>query len=101
MWRQSRDSPGASDVAVLERARREDRLLVTFDRDFGELIFVGGGSGFPGVVFLRFTPQPPVEPAELLAELAVSPESTFAGFFTVVDRDHIRQRPLPVPPPDT
>ena len=30
-------SPGAADVSHVERAIRDDRLILTFDRDFGEL----------------------------------------------------------------
>jgi predicted nuclease of predicted toxin-antitoxin system len=33
----SRGSPGAADSRVLEQARREERRLITFDRDFREL----------------------------------------------------------------
>jgi hypothetical protein len=29
----SEDMPGAKDTALLERARSEERLLLTFDRD--------------------------------------------------------------------
>ena len=59
----SRESPGASNPSVLARARAEDRLLVTFDRDFGELVFARGVSAFPGVIFLRFVPRSPTESA--------------------------------------
>ena len=32
-------SPGIADRAVLEIARREEALLLTADKDFGELVF--------------------------------------------------------------
>lgn len=32
-------APGADDMEVAEWATRESRLLITFDRDFGELVF--------------------------------------------------------------
>ncbi len=93
----SRDSPGLPDPDVLERAAAEDRILVTFDRDFGELVFARGASGQPGVVYLRFVPQSPTEPAALLLELLEGMGLSFTGHFTVVDRDHVRQRRLPGP----
>lgn len=34
-----RDAPGSRDEDVLERARTENRILITFDKDFGELAF--------------------------------------------------------------
>ncbi len=33
------DSPGVRDAEVLARAQREDRIVLTFDKDFGELAF--------------------------------------------------------------
>ena len=33
--------PGNPDIALIERAVREDRLILTFDRDFGELAVRG------------------------------------------------------------
>src|SRR2546423_1056645 len=45
--------PGAGDEIVLALAQREDRVLVTFDKDFGELVFRHGRAGSPGVILLR------------------------------------------------
>lgn len=33
------ESPGISDPEVLSRAQAENRILLTFDKDFGELAF--------------------------------------------------------------
>lgn len=46
-------SPGLPDDQVLEIARSEHRILITNDRDFGELIF---RKKFPhtGVIYFRF-----------------------------------------------
>lgn len=40
------DSPGATDQDVLQRAITEDRVILTFDKDFGELAFQGEGQRF-------------------------------------------------------
>ena len=32
------DSPGVKDESVLSRAHAEQRIILTFDRDYGELI---------------------------------------------------------------
>ena len=87
--------PGASDVAILELARSESRLLVTFDRDFGELIYRRGQSVPPGVVYLRFIPHNPDEPATVLRSLLAHSAIELERRFTVVSRDQVRQRPLP------
>ncbi|MBC7218323.1 MAG: DUF5615 family PIN-like protein, partial [Candidatus Caldatribacterium sp.] len=45
--------PGAEDQEVMELARRERRVLLTEDKDFGHLAYL---SGIPriGVILLRF-----------------------------------------------
>jgi predicted nuclease of predicted toxin-antitoxin system len=48
-----RDFPTAlSDPSILLLARQEDRILITNDRDFGELVF-RHGLQHSGIVFLR------------------------------------------------
>ncbi len=87
--------PGAVDVAILERARAEKRLLLTFDRDFGELIFRRRHEAPPAVVFPRFVPRTPDEPATVFQNLLGHGEIRLEGRFTVVTQDQVRQRPLP------
>jgi predicted nuclease of predicted toxin-antitoxin system len=43
---------GASDEEVIERARREERILITNDKDFGEKVY-REGHAHRGVVLLR------------------------------------------------
>jgi len=40
---------GQADVVLVEEACRQDRIIVTFDKDFGELAFRRGLSGASGV----------------------------------------------------
>jgi predicted nuclease of predicted toxin-antitoxin system len=87
--------PGAPDVVVLELARAENSLLISFDRDHGELIYHRGLPAPPGVVYLRFVPADPAEPARIVHRLLLLEEIQLEGRFTVVKRDHVRQRPLP------
>src|SRR5205809_3330318 len=44
---------GATDEQVLERALNEKRVLITEDRDFGELVYARGRSS-AGVILVRF-----------------------------------------------
>jgi predicted nuclease of predicted toxin-antitoxin system len=47
------DAPGSSDDAVLRRAQLEARVLLTMDKDFGELAFRAGLPASSGIVLFR------------------------------------------------
>jgi predicted nuclease of predicted toxin-antitoxin system len=47
------DAPGMSDQEVLKRAEDEDRVLITFDKDFGELAFRARLPASSGIVLFR------------------------------------------------
>jgi predicted nuclease of predicted toxin-antitoxin system len=89
------DSPGMEDSEVLTRATDKQRVILTFDRDYGELIYRLRLPSPTGVMYLRFRPHTPEEPAQLLLNLLQTEGLQFEGWFTVVERDQIRQRPLP------
>jgi predicted nuclease of predicted toxin-antitoxin system len=88
------ESPGTPDERVLERAAREERILLTFDRDYGSLLYLRGSRAPEGVVYFRFAPSSPEEPAEYLLALLEHPEPSLPGMLTVAERDRVRQRPL-------
>lgn len=85
---------GSDDSSVLELAVREDRWLVTFDRDYGELVFKRGFPPPPAVVLLRVASYRPEDPAEWLRALAANP-AALIGKFTIFDGDAVRSRSLP------
>jgi len=89
------DSPGAKDSEVLARAANEHRVVLTFDRDYGQLIYRRRLPVPAGVVYFRFAPATPEEPAEHLLELLPVASVSLTGKFTVVERGRVRQRPLP------
>ncbi len=88
------ESPGIKDDVVLARAVQQERLILTFDRDYGELIFRRGFTPPPGLLYFRFIARNPQEPAERLLQLLATPGLLFEGRFTVIEREQIRQRPL-------
>ena len=89
------DSPGISDRDILARAAGEQRYVLTFDRDYGELIYRRGLPPPPGVIYFRFDPLTPTELAEHRLVLLEQPSLSFHGQFNVVERNALRQRPLP------
>ena len=89
------DSPGATDEVSLAQAHAEQRIILTFDCDYGELIYRHRLPSSLGVVHFRFAPWTPEEPAERLTELVGKRHVTLEGQFTIIERGWIRQRPLP------
>jgi predicted nuclease of predicted toxin-antitoxin system len=88
------DTPGAGDLHVLERAQAESRILITFDKDFGELAFRWGLPAFSGIVLFRPSLPSPSYVARL-AVAALESRTDWAGHFAVVEDDRIRMTPLP------
>ena len=85
--------PGGPDERVLERAVTSNAVLVTFDADFGSLIYQRGLRPPSGILYLRLSPENPLEPAELILELSRT-GVILIGFMTVLERGGLRQRPL-------
>ncbi|HEY0558159.1 MAG TPA: DUF5615 family PIN-like protein [Thermoanaerobaculia bacterium] len=88
-------SPGAKDPAVLARAAEEGDVLLTFDRDYRELIFRRKLPPPRGIIYLRLVPETPEEAAEVISALLDIPGIELEERYTVVDRQRVRQRPLP------
>jgi predicted nuclease of predicted toxin-antitoxin system len=86
---------GDRDEQILSYAAGDRRILLTFDRDYGELIYRRGMPAPAGVVYLRFTPADPLQPAHIVLGLGQIEGLHLEGRFTVVDPPRVRQRPLP------
>ena len=85
---------GSGDPAVLARAQAEGRLLITFDKDFGELVYRRGKVASHGVVLFRLRKPSPDFVAQRVAQILES-TTEWAGHYAVVDEHSIRLRPLP------
>jgi len=92
LWARS-DMPGAGDLEVLARARAEARLLVTFDKDFGELVYHAGQQAGIGILLFR-TPQ---ESSKMVADTVLSvlqSRDDWPGHFSVIEPNRIRMSRL-------
>jgi predicted nuclease of predicted toxin-antitoxin system len=83
----ARDYPHAlPDHEVLEIACDEQRVLITNDRDFGELIFRQRLPHY-GVIYFRLPDQPVVEKAETLRRILRDYSDQLSKFIVVTEND--------------
>ena len=87
------DAPSTSDRDVLARALSEDRVLVTFDKDFGDLAVRQGLAAHCGVVLFRIR-QLSTAFVTRLAVAAVEGRNDWKGSFWVVEESRVRMVPL-------
>lgn len=91
----SETTPGMSDRAVIEQANKEDRIIVTFDKDFGELIF-RERQKVKGLMLLRIAPSSPEQIAERIRH-TLSQVTPLENKVVTVREDRIRVSPLRKP----
>jgi predicted nuclease of predicted toxin-antitoxin system len=86
--------PSAEDESVLALSLAEGRVLVTYDKDFGEMAFQQGQKATCGVILLR----PRLRHADYLAQLMITvltQQVTWEGNFSVAREGQLRVVPLP------
>lgn len=87
-------NPGASDNYVLASASSEDRILITEDRDFGELV-VRQRLTVRGVVLLELDRLSNSAEADVVRAVVSANADQLAGNLVVVEPGRVRVRPLP------
>jgi predicted nuclease of predicted toxin-antitoxin system len=82
-----------SDEGLLDMAAREKRILVTNDKDFGELVFRQRRS-LEGVIVLRVKGQQIQDKMRILGSLLKNHQDKIAGSLVVLSKDKIRIIPM-------
>lgn len=85
-------SPGISDAEVMAMAKMTGKIILTFDRDYGELIFRYAAESPCAVIYFRYKGADPIYAGQLLFELVSSGNFEFRNSFTVIDKNSVRQR---------
>jgi len=88
------DAPGINDRQVLDKAMTEGRILITFDKDFGELAFRAGLPASCGIVLFRIRLGSPSAVAGRAVAVLES-RADWTGHFSVVSDDRVRMTLLP------
>lgn len=86
------ETPGISDAQVVQFALQENFIILTFDRDYGELIFRYGKQKQPGVIYFRDKGSDPLFAGKVLSDLLAANQIKFDNAFTVIESNNIRQR---------
>jgi predicted nuclease of predicted toxin-antitoxin system len=87
-------APGITDDEVLARANSVQAVLLTEDKDFGELVWQHGAV-HPGVVLIRLSGLSGEQRAETVSQFICDHAAELAGAFSVVSAGGIRIRTKP------
>jgi len=84
------------DPAILEKAKREDRILLTHDLDFADLV-AASGAALPSVITFRLRNMKPASVNRYLGEIVIQHQQALdRGAFISVTEGKIRVRLLPM-----
>ena len=86
-------TPGLPDRDVLARASAEVRILLSFDKDFGDLARHERLSAASGIVLMRLPKPASIDAASQLVSVLGS-RRDWSGHFSVIEPGRIRQRRL-------
>src|SRR3712207_2906004 len=84
--------PEADDALILARGASEGRIVVTNDKDFGELVF-RSGMAHQGVLFFRLKDASATNRVRVLDAVLKGYAEHLPNHFTVATETHIRIRP--------
>ncbi len=88
--------PGARNGFVLQRSLAERRVLLTSDKDFGELVF-RLRRPCAGVLLLRLGEEAADVKARLVVDALAAYGQPLYGMFAVLTSEELRVRPLEAP----
>jgi predicted nuclease of predicted toxin-antitoxin system len=90
----SETTPGAEDSDVIQISVREKRILLTEDKDFGQLVYAHGQSSV-GVIFLRFPFSARTQISRDLSILIEQQGERLSGCFVTIQPNRIRISHIP------
>jgi hypothetical protein len=91
------NAPGMVDAEVLAWAIQEDRVLLTFDKDFGDIARAQQRSDAWGVILFRI-PMPNIAEVGPAITAIIGSRDDWIGHFSVVEPGCVRMRAIAASP---
>lgn len=91
VWAVVEMDAGIADDLVLDHANQQNAVLLTADKDFGELVFRLKRLNL-GVVLVRLAGLPPKRKAEIVARAIAEKGEELKGAFSVIAANTLRVR---------
>jgi len=82
---------GASDTAIIKKAKQEDRIIITNDKDFGWLAAIHKP---PGIIILRLKNESTKNKTEITLRVIENPSYRIHGCLVIATEKKIRIRKL-------
>ena len=89
-------APGMADRAILQWALRESRIILTFDKDFGELAWRDKLPATCGIMLFRIKLAPQNGFAGMIVA-TIKSRNDWIGHFSVIESGRTRMRSLDPP----
>ncbi|HLP60788.1 MAG TPA: DUF5615 family PIN-like protein [Candidatus Deferrimicrobium sp.] len=86
-------NPGADDTEVFEISREDGRIILTEDKDFGELA-IRFGHKAKGIILLRIEPEKTELREKMIIELFTNFPEKLESHFITIDDEKFRFRKL-------
>jgi len=84
-------NPRMSDSEIIDIAAKDNRIVITMDKDFGELIY-NSGLIHKGILLLRTENCSGDKKAKILSEILINYSSELEENFCVFSKDRLRIR---------
>jgi predicted nuclease of predicted toxin-antitoxin system len=91
VWAVVEMEPGISDTVVLDMANQQKAILITGDKDFGDLVFRDKRYSF-GIVLLRLAGLSAIEKANLVTSVITQRHDELPHAITVIGTQTVRIR---------
>ena len=92
VWAVVEIAPSISDTIVLDIANQRKAVLITGDKDFGDLVFRDKRYSF-GIILLRLAGLSATEKADLVTSVIAQHHNELANAFAVIGTRSLRIRP--------